>query len=144
MQHTRSLAFRALAAVALTLAAGFALAGTASAAPAAQPAKPAPGIVCPIYAAGTDAAIIRPCFPPCPIYADAAPADQALIIRPCPPCPVYYLSGAIRACPPPCPIYLTGDAPATGLRVWCPPPPPCPHAADLATDQLIYCPLPES
>jgi hypothetical protein len=119
MSNLRSAALRLLAAVTLSLGAGFALSGTAGAAPAPTPVQPvAAPIVCPIPLDAA-AAIPRPCRP-CPIYAlDAS-------IRPiwCPPCPIYYAAPAtdtvriIRPCPPPCPIYLTGDAAA--LTVYCP------------------------
>ena len=133
MTHTRSAAARLVAALALTLAAGFALAGPASA--ASEPtAAGSQVIVCPLDQAVPDpsAAIVRPCFPPCPIYATTN-------IRLCPPCPIY-VSGLIRPCPPPCPIYLTADTPS--LTVYCPPP-RCPLPVDKTTDALVYCPLPE-
>ena len=98
MPHLRSVAVRLVAAAALSLGAGFALSGPASAAPVAAPVA----IVrpCPIYALD-GARIFRPCPPPCPIYLTAEGATLSVW---CPP-------------PPPCP-YLT--APTTDQLVYCP------------------------
>jgi hypothetical protein len=136
MQRSRSVAIRLMAAVILTIGAGAALSGAASAAPVTAPAPGA--IVCPLSSA--PALIVRPCFPPCPIYAPAATATDGAAVRFCAPCPVY-ATGGIRACPPPCPIYDSAAGAVTGIAVWCPP--PCPvYATTAASSPLVSCPPP--
>jgi hypothetical protein len=137
MPRSRSLAIRLVAAVILTFGAGAALSGVASAAPVGSPAPGA--IVCPLSSA--PATLVRPCLPPCPIYAQTATAtDGVAAIRFCPPCPIY-ATGGIRACPPPCPIYDSAAGAPAGVTIWCPP--PCPvYATAAASGSLVFCPPP--